>query len=94
MVVWPSNLDSTKTHRSGRKLAKSQSVQSPRLEELSEAAKTLSIEHEIVAGKARPASWWEKSGYLIVTKTTPKSEPLRSLANEVRKLRSSREKKG
>ena len=94
MVIWPSNLDSTKTRRLGRKLPKSQSVQSPRLEELNEAAKALSIDHEIVAGKSRPPSWWEKGGYLIVTKSTPKSEALRSLASEVRKLRSSREKKG
>ena len=94
MIIWPSNLDSAKTRRTGRKLPKGQSVQSPRLEELNEAAKALAIEHEIVGGKSRPPSWWEKGGYLIVTKSTPKSETLRSLASEVRKLRSSREKKG
>ena len=93
MVIWPSNLDSTKTRRSGRKLPKSQSVQSPRLDELNEAAKTLGMDHEGVSGKSRPPSWWEKGGYLIITKSTPKSEAIRSLANEVRKLRISREKK-
>ncbi|HXZ91210.1 MAG TPA: signal recognition particle subunit SRP19/SEC65 family protein [Candidatus Dormibacteraeota bacterium] len=94
MIIWPSNLDSTKTRRLGRKLPKSQSVQSPRLEELKEAAKALSIDHETVAAKSRPPSWWEKGGYLIVSKSVPKSQVLRSLATEVRKLRSSREKKG
>jgi signal recognition particle subunit SEC65 len=69
-------------------------VQSPRLEELNEAAKALAIDHEIVAGKSRPTSWWEKGGYLITTKSTPKTEALRSLASEVRKLRSAGEKKG
>ena len=93
MVIWPSNLDTTKTRRLGRKLPKGQSVQSPRLEELSEAAKALLLEHEIVTGKSRPPSWWEKGGYLIVTKSTPKSNPLRSMASEVRKLRVAREKK-
>jgi len=94
MVIWPSNLDSTKTRRSGRKIPKAQSIQSPRLEEMNEAAKTLSIDHEIVAGKSRPVSWWEKGGYLIVAKSTPKSTVIHSLASEVRKLRTSREKKG
>ena len=93
MVIWPSNLDSTKTRRSGRKIPKAQSIQSPRLEELNEAAKALSIDHEIVAGKSRPPSWWEKGGYLIVTKSTPKSAVIHSLASEVRKLRIAREKK-
>lgn len=93
MVVWPSNLDSTKTRRSGRKLPKSQAVQSPRLEELNEAAKTLAIDHEIVIGKSRPPSWWEKGGYIILTKSEPRSAAIQSLASEVRKLRASREKK-
>lgn len=93
MVVWPANLDSTKTRRSGRKLPKGQALQSPRLEELREAANTLSIDHENVAGKSRPRTWWERGGYLIVTKSTRKSELLRSLASEVRKQRSTREKK-
>ena len=93
MVVWPSNLDSTKTRRSGRKLLKSQSVQSPRLEELDQAAKNLRIDHETVVSKSKPHSWWEKGGYMIVTKSTPKSAVISSLASEVRKLRISREKK-
>jgi len=62
------------------------------LEELDEAAKALSIDHEIVVSKSRPPIWWEKGGYLIVAKSTPKSTALHSLASEVRKLRASREK--
>jgi signal recognition particle subunit SRP19 len=92
MVVWPSNLDSTKTRRTGRKIPKGQAVQSPRLEELNEAAKTLAIDHEVVVSKSRPPSWWEKGGYLVVAKSTPKSAVIHSLATEVRKLRVSREK--
>ena len=90
MVIWPANLDSTKTRKSGRKLPKGQALQSPRLEELSEAAKTLSIDNEIIPGKSRPRSWWERGGYLIVDKSTRKSEVLRSIASEVRKQRSMR----
>ena len=94
MVIWPANLDSTKTRRSGRKLPKGQALQSPRLEELREAASSLSIDHENVPGKSRPRSWWERGGYLIVPKSTRKPELLRSLASEIRKQRSAREKKG
>ena len=87
MVVWPSNLDASKTRRTGRKLPKGQTVQSPRLDELSEAAKALSVEHEAVPAKARPRTWWERGGYLIVDKPARKPELLRSLASEIRKRR-------
>jgi signal recognition particle subunit SEC65 len=92
IVIWPANLDSAKTRRAGRKLTKGPAVQSPRLEELSQAANQLSIEHEVVPGKSKPNTWWEKGGYLIVPKTSPRSKLLRSLATEVRKLRATREK--
>lgn len=94
MVVWPANLDSTKTRKSGRKLPKGRALQSPRLDELSEAAKSLSVDYEVAGGKARPRLWWDKGGYLIVSKSTRKVELLRSFAAEVRKQRSLKEKKG
>jgi len=91
-VIWPANLDSTKSRKEGRKLAKGPALQIPRLEELRDAANQLSIEHEIVAGKSRPNAWWEKGGYLIVPKATPQSKLLRSLASEIRKQRATKEK--
>ena len=93
MVIWPANLDSTKTRKSGRKIPKGQAIQSPRLEELDLAANSLSIEHEKTPAKSRPTTWWEKGGYLIVNKTTRKPETLRSLASEIRKHRIVKEKK-
>jgi signal recognition particle subunit SEC65 len=47
----------------------------------------LSLEAEVVPAKARPSSWWEKSGYAIVPKKASKPEILRSLAGEIRKAR-------
>jgi signal recognition particle subunit SRP19 len=93
MVIWPANLDSTKTRKSGRKLPKAHSIQSPRLEELREASSKLSVGHEEVPGKARPRTWWERGGYIIVPKSTNKSELLRSLATEIRRQRIAKEKK-
>jgi len=92
MLLWPANLDSTKTRKTGRKLTKGSALQAPRLEELSEAAKRLSIEHEVVTGKSRPSTWWEKGGYMIVPKADARAAVLRSLAGEIRKQRVTREK--
>jgi signal recognition particle subunit SRP19 len=90
-VVWPANLDSTKTRRTGRKIAKGASLQTPRLEEINEAAKRLSLTPELVPGKSRPSNWWERGGYLIFPKAENRTVLLRSLASEVRKVRVARE---
>jgi signal recognition particle subunit SRP19 len=87
MVVWPVNIDSSKSHKQGRKVGKSTSVQAPRLEEIAEAARQLGFEPEVVPGKSRPTLWWEHSGYAVFPKSGVRADLLRSLAGEVRKAR-------
>jgi signal recognition particle subunit SEC65 len=55
---------------------------------MNEAAKRLSLEAEVVPAKSRPRTWWERGGYLILPKGETKTQLLRALANEVRKVRS------
>lgn len=90
MIVWPANLDSSKSRREGRKLTKAAGVQAPRLEEIGEAANRLSVEAEIVPAKSRPSTWWEKGGYVILPRKGVKAGVLRSLASEIRKARSAK----
>ena len=90
MVVWPANLDSSKSRKAGRKLPKAFAVQAPRLEEISDAAERLSLEAEVVPAKSRPSSWWEKGGYAIIPKKGPKAAFLRSLASEIKKTRTAK----
>jgi len=90
ILVWPANLDSTKTRLEGRKIPKGQSVQAPRLDELAEAARRLSIQAEVTPQKSRPRNWWERTGYITVPKS-PRTELLRSLASEVRKIRAAKD---
>jgi signal recognition particle subunit SRP19 len=87
IIVWPANLDSAKSRIEGRKVAKGLAIQAPRLEEINQAAKRLSLETELAAGKSRPRSWWEKGGYAILTWDGPKASVLRALAGEIRKIR-------
>lgn len=90
-IVWPANLDSSKSRLEGRKIPKGQSVQAPRVDELAEAARRLSVEVEITPQKSRPRNWWERTGYITVPKNSPRTELLRSLAGEVRKIRASKD---
>jgi len=91
ILIWPANLDSTKTRLQGRKIPKGQSVQAPRLDELVEASRRLSIPAETTPQKSRPRNWWEKTGYITVPKQGPRTELLRSLAGEVRRIRAAKE---
>lgn len=92
LVVWPSELDSAKSRREGRKVAKGSAVQAPRLEEMNEAAKRLSLEAELAPGKSRPNAWWEKGGYVILPKNDSgtRTALLRSLASEIRRIRAAK----
>jgi len=91
ILVWPANIDSSKSRLEGRKIPKGQSVQAPRIDELAEAARRLSIEAEVTPQKSRPRNWWEKSGYITIPKKSPKTELLRSLSSEIRKIRASKD---
>jgi signal recognition particle subunit SRP19 len=90
IVVWPANLDSSKSRRAGRKLAKASAVQAPRLDEISDALKRLSLEPEPAPAKALPSSWWEKGGYAVVPKEGSKTTILRSLGSEIKKARAAK----
>jgi signal recognition particle subunit SRP19 len=91
ILVWPANLDSSKSRLEGRKIPKSQSVQAPRLDELAEAARRLSLGAEVTPQKSRPRNWWEKTGYITVSMRSSRLELLRSLAGEVRRIRASKD---
>lgn len=42
---------------------------------------------EVNPEKRYPAAWWDRSGYVKVRSSFPKSQLLVKIANEVRKLR-------
>lgn len=87
VVIWPANLDSTKSRKEGRKLTKAYAIQMPRLDEIGEATKRLSLDIELVPRKSRPANWWEKTGYMIIPKKATRTQLLRALASEIKTTR-------
>jgi signal recognition particle subunit SRP19 len=92
MVVWPAALDSTKSRSQGRCLAKPQAIQAPRVDELENAAKKLSYDPQPSPHSALPSHWWEKTGYILVTRgDKARSKVLKDLAAEIRKIRGSKQ---
>ncbi|NYB52173.1 MAG: signal recognition particle protein Srp19 [Methanobacteriaceae archaeon] len=92
IIVWPAYLDSKKTKSEGRKIAKKYAVESPRIREITQAAKKLGLNPSVEKYKSYPASWWEGSGRVIVDKKMSKLEVLVKISNLINGSRSSHKK--
>ncbi len=93
MIVWSANIDSTKTRGDGRMIPRSQAVQSPKADELVKAAQRLGLESTPNNTAARPSAWWEKTGYILVSrKGKTRSSILRDIAREVIRIRGSQKR--
>ena len=75
-IIWPVYIDSKKTKLDGRKIPMVDAVSSPKLREISKAAKKLGLNPEVEKTKSYSRSWWEISGRVAVDKTMPKREIL------------------
>ncbi|WP_455368165.1 signal recognition particle subunit SRP19/SEC65 family protein [[Eubacterium] cellulosolvens] len=87
MVIWPANLDNRKTRKKGRRIPKSEAVESPRLPELLSVAKKLSLNPEQYDNAALPSSWWEKTGYLLIDKKKSQRVLILEIAQEIKNMR-------
>ena len=87
-IIWPAYIDSKKTKKEGRRISKESSVPSPKLREISNAAKKLQLNPEIENDKSYSKSWWESSGRVIVDKSTTKRETLIKISNMIKGMRS------
>ncbi len=91
IVIWPIYFDSRISRNGGRKVSRRSAVKSPRIDEIAEAARMLSLNCTIEDTKAHPAAWWEKQGRVLIKKTdTPKSSILREISAKIKELRSNK----
>ena len=88
IIIWPSYIDSKKTKKEGRRISKKGAVSSPKLREISAAAKKLKLNPEIEKDKSYSRSWWESSGRISVDKNMSKREILLKISNMIKGMRS------
>jgi signal recognition particle subunit SRP19 len=65
-IIWPANINSSRSRKEGRRIKRSLALDSPKLSEVFESAKKLGLNSEIVEKASRPSNWWDKTGYVIV----------------------------
>lgn len=87
-IVWPAYFDQTKTRKEGRRVAKSLSVQYPKIDEIREAAQKLGLKPEVSVEKGFPKAPWHKGGMMEVEKKRAKEQILNSIAVQLVKARS------
>ncbi len=92
VVIWPSNIDSTKSRRKGRKIPLKDAIKSPKKEELVEAARELGILVNFEEDKKYPKNWFSETGRLIVRKVQGKTETLKKIARKIAEIRTKRKK--
>lgn len=84
-VLWPSYLDNRLKRRQGRKVAKKEAVESPTVQMISDALKSLGIEHEVDEAASYPSRWYRKEGRVLVDNSIRKSEILKMVTAEIKK---------
>jgi signal recognition particle subunit SRP19 len=87
-IIWPAYFDSAKTRKNGRRVPKSLAVQSPKIQEIKEAAEKLGLKHEIAAETGYPKTPWVKTGMIMVEKKGSKEQIIKKIAKQLLKIRS------
>ena len=76
-IVWPINLDSHKTRKEGRILAKKEAIGAPDIDEIVQAAKELGLNPSREDDKMYPRFWWEYKGRVLIDVDGSKREAIR-----------------
>jgi len=87
IVLWPAYFDSTKTRLQGRRIPKGMALTSPRLDELQKAAERCGLQPEVVLDVKHPQAPWQKSGFILVSKSASKTQIIRKVAKELSNVR-------
>lgn len=87
-IIWPVYFDASKTRNEGRRVPKSQAVQSPRILEIKEVVDKLGLKNEVNLEAHYPKMPWAKTGMLLVEKKEAKERIIQRIAKQLVKLKS------
>lgn len=89
IIVWPVYIDSERSLKEGRKISKENSVKSPKIGEISRAARKLDFNPITESDKKYPGLWYESSGRIIieVDEGISKREALKLISEQIKSSR-------
>ena len=88
-TIYPEHIDYRLSRRLGRKVPLEHAVESPTLDELMKACKSLKIPYTIEHDKSHPSNWIEKKGRIKVPKLEKisKRKLLKLIAHRIKLIR-------
>ncbi|MDR2873437.1 MAG: signal recognition particle subunit SRP19/SEC65 family protein [Methanobrevibacter sp.] len=92
-MVWPVYINSIKTRKEGRKIAKEYCVKNPELNEIAKAASRLKFNPQKEDDKSYPSSWWEYSGRVIIETDLKKNDALKKISSLIKKSKANTKNK-
>ena len=90
-IIWPIYFDTSKTRKEGRRVSKNIAVQSPKIDEIKQAADKLGLENEVNLNAHFPKNHWSKTGMLLVEKKEAKEKIIQKLAKQLIKIKSAQQ---
>ena len=87
LVIWPANLDKSRSRKGGRIISRKSSLEAPLLRELTAAAEKLNLNPEVEADKKYPRTWWESSGRILVDNNEAKTMVARKIGKAIKESR-------
>ena len=90
-IIWPIYFDTSKTRKEGRRVSKNIAVQSPKIDEIKQAADKLGLENEVNLNAHFPRNHWSKTGMLLVEKKEAKEKIIQKLAKQLVKIKSAQQ---
>jgi signal recognition particle subunit SRP19 len=86
-IIWPIYFDTNRTRKEGRRVSKNLAVQSPKIDELKQAADKLGLKNEINIEAHFPRIHWAKTGMLLVEKKEAKQAIIQKIAKQLVKIK-------
>jgi len=85
--VYPLYLDSRVSRSEGRRVPRDLAVKKPRAKEILQAARNLGLKAVLVEEDNHPSRWFYREGCVLISSDRPKTELLKMIASEIRKIR-------
>jgi signal recognition particle subunit SRP19 len=88
-IIWPIYFDSSKSRKEGRRVPKNLAVQSPKIDELKQAADKLGLKNEVNLDAHFSKMPWIKTGMLLIEKKEAKEKIIQKIAKQLMKIKGS-----
>jgi signal recognition particle subunit SRP19 len=90
-IIWPAYFDQAKTRKKGRRVPKSLAVQAPKIAEITSAAESLGLEHELAPTAGYPKTPWIKTGMIMIEKKGTKEQVIEKIGKQILILRNEKQ---